>query len=631
MSRRITMLSAVLTAASLMSSVHAAPPLWTWESGTQEGWGSTAEIDVNWTTNPVWTDKARTSFGATDGNVAYAFKTPATAGFGFDECTLLQASNITGIDPTQALRWDTFKANNLYFADITVAGERTAPLDPANAHFSGFYPAFNGPSQAGGFIDSYNNPSDGETGASGQYQIAFSTEYYVGPRTRTLTWDYANAGYNFNALTPTDTDQNYTFLLWANNNNHAAQVQAAIDNIRLYRARATDPTWTGGASGTWTAAGSWANGSPNAVGAIGVLKYTGGLPAVAISLDSSKTVGSLIINGAARNPLGTPIGNASGNPFPTPTIYTINAVGGATLTVDNGTAEGSIVATTAGNAINAPVNFNSNAVIDLTADVRTGNQDGVPSLTGASLAINGNVSIAAAKMLRTTSVGALTLNGNVIGGAGSALHIGGGTTALSGTGHRIAVSDLGVATSAQLDIGTGSATVDYTGTTPFANLYGAVVSGYAAGAQNGKGIVTSAAGRTVGIIEASSVTLPGNLFLGQTVDATTVLIRSTYAGDFDLSGLVEFADLVVLAQNYQGGTSFVWRQGDTNFDGQVNFADLVSLAQNYQKPLTLEELGALGSDVAADWALAQSLVPEPTTLVCLAGVSALTLRRRRDR
>jgi glucose/arabinose dehydrogenase len=58
-----------------------------------------------------------------------------------------------------------------------------------------------------------------------------------------------------------------------------------------------------------------------------------------------------------------------------------------------------------------------------------------------------------------------------------------------------------------------------------------------------------------------------------------------YAGDANHDRKVDFADLVVLAQNYNttGGKTFP--EGDFNYDGNVNFVDLVILAQRYNQTL----------------------------------------------
>jgi hypothetical protein len=52
-------------------------------------------------------------------------------------------------------------------------------------------------------------------------------------------------------------------------------------------------------------------------------------------------------------------------------------------------------------------------------------------------------------------------------------------------------------------------------------------------------------------------------------------------GDANLDGKVDFADLLILAQNYGSTTNVGWRQGDFNGDGKVTFADLLVLAQHY--------------------------------------------------
>lgn len=108
-------------------------------------------------------------------------------------------------------------------------------------------------------------------------------------------------------------------------------------------------------------------------------------------------------------------------------------------------------------------------------------------------------------------------------------------------------------------------------------------------------------------------------------------------GDANADASVNFADLVTLAQNYnKSGFAISWSEGDFNYDNAVNFADLVALAQNYNSTgaqLTDAQVASLGSTYgnafAADWAAAQSLVPEPTTLAILAAPAMLLRRRRR--
>ena len=56
-------------------------------------------------------------------------------------------------------------------------------------------------------------------------------------------------------------------------------------------------------------------------------------------------------------------------------------------------------------------------------------------------------------------------------------------------------------------------------------------------------------------------------------------------GDFNGDGKVDFADLLILAQNY-GKSGVQPNQGDANGDGKVDFSDLLILAQNYGKHKT---------------------------------------------
>jgi autotransporter-associated beta strand protein len=172
-----------------------------------------------------------------------------------------------------------------------------------------------------------------------------------------------------------------------------------------------------------------------------------------------------------------------------------------------------------------------------------------------------------------------------------------------------------------------------------------VIAGRNGGGWTGAGITSSAAaadaaaGRAtaVGYAEASNLlNLSAGqtaVWMGRTVDHTSVLMRYTLAGDANLDGAVDFADLVRLAQNYDrtlSGTAAEdwWYHGDFTYDGIVGFADLVTLAQNYEASLAAS---AAPAGLANQWAAAVAAVPEPGGAGAVLGgvVAALGWRRRR--
>ena len=95
------------------------------------------------------------------------------------------------------------------------------------------------------------------------------------------------------------------------------------------------------------------------------------------------------------------------------------------------------------------------------------------------------------------------------------------------------------------------------------------------------------------------------------VQAWVVDVRQTFLGDADLSGSVEFADFLILSNNF--GQAGSWGNGDFDNNGTVEFADFLALAENF---------GEVSDRLAA--------VPEPTskTLLVAALFCVLFIRRR---
>lgn len=193
MTRRTCALLAAVTAAT-GSNFAFGVTQWSFEDGTTQQWQDSF--------NTPWTNKVVSPFGATDGNLAYSFKAPPGFTFGGEANTRPAGGDIT---PVEAARWDAFVASNLLLADISIAGTDApvgTPGDTLRAQYVAMWPAFNGRGPASGlpsldgngqktytFIGSYDRPVDPESGASAQYQLAFSPGYYAGVKTHTLAWD----------------------------------------------------------------------------------------------------------------------------------------------------------------------------------------------------------------------------------------------------------------------------------------------------------------------------------------------------------------------------------------------------------------------------------------------------------
>lgn len=187
--------------------------------------------------------------------------------------------------------------------------------------------------------------------------------------------------------------------------------------------------------------------------------------------------------------------------------------------------------------------------------------------------------------------GGLTLNGSgddtlTITGAPAAkfaaLNLGAAATLTLTPGGKVLMTNaLTIGSQAKLDITDNGLVLGYMNATILPAVQSQLTSGQ---------IMSSALNATtaIGYGEATQVLgipNPGTgQFMGQTVNANSVLLRYTLLGDADLDGQVNFSDLVRLAQNY-GGTGKSWPLGDFNNDSTVDFADLVKLAQNYNAPL----------------------------------------------
>ncbi|HEY7089164.1 MAG TPA: hypothetical protein VH518_13800 [Tepidisphaeraceae bacterium] len=134
-------------------------------------------------------------------------------------------------------------------------------------------------------------------------------------------------------------------------------------------------------------------------------------------------------------------------------------------------------------------------------------------------------------------------------------------------------------------------------------------------------------------------------FDGQSIDATTVLIKYTYFGDADLDGDVDGVDIGKWAVSFTGelggAGSKVWTQGDWDYDGDVDGVDAGLWAQEFTGELGGGGLGSIVIDaplspqaVGVLRNLGVTVVPEPIAEACAAAFIAWragTARRTRRR
>jgi hypothetical protein len=305
-------------------------------------------------------------------------------------------------------------------------------------------------------------------------------------------------------------------------------------------------------------------------------------------------------------------------------LRTINFTGGGPYTLGgsgtlNFSASAAFNVRAGSHTINTPINLSD----DLEASVRSGS-----TLTLSSMNANGF-------SLLKAGAGTLALTNARF----NKLEVVGGTVKIapSGTlGSVSKISALDISSNGTLDLTNNDMVIDYSGVSPlgtwsegtYTGILGAIRSGRNGGAWNGKGIITSQSSAvgapprtTLGVAEASSLLgLSGNAtttWRGQTVDATSLLIKYTYAGDANLDERIDADDYFVIDRNYnKSGVVFGYENGDFDYSGTIDSDDYFIIDATF---------GALGSPMIGGAAA----VPEPAgVLVVAAGLGTLLMRRR---
>jgi len=259
---------------------------------------------------------------------------------------------------------------------------------------------------------------------------------------------------------------------------------------------------------------------------------------------------------------------------------------------------------------------------------------GVIELTGANN-YTGGTNVSSGRLLieptsPTTSAlptGALSISGGTVQLADNV------TAGAALAASNVNLTSLSIIGNGTLDIGNNHIIIDYgNGADPIASIAAWVNDGYAHGAWNGSGIIsTSAQGNPsygIGYADAADPGNPAGLAAGQ------IEVMYTLLGDANLDGKVNGADFTLMATHFNDAVTDGWDEGDFNYSGTVNGDDFVLLADNFnqfasQSAVSALDLAALDSFAAAN-GIHLANVPEPAIAgsIGMLGLGVLIRRRR---
>ncbi len=419
-------------------------------------------------------------------------------------------------------------------------------------------------------------------------------------------------GYNFETLTPfivTRTGDS-TYSASFHGNQWTGVTAGAIDSIRVFNFQAGDfsdvfsnnlgisakPTaWTASGGGTWSDAGNWDAGTPDAAGASAVF---GASPAGAhvVNVDGSRTVQTVL--------------------FSSPSSYTLSGTGSLTMA---GTATTSLISATAGShTISVPVTLtHDSSAVDAAADasLSIASLSGSGTLTktglgvvhvdalsvGSLSVVGGTMSLHSDSLPRVGPATVSVINNLYIGSTGGAL----GTRVYNST-LDIGTTDLVVRLTSLAEVSDAAR-----GGQNGATLFGGAGLTSSVAAADANGLLRYAVGVIQNDIGGSTVY---DTFDGVSVGLTDVLVKFTYFGDADLNGVVDDTDFFLINNGYGNGLTG-WVNGDFDYSGTVDDTDFFLINNAY---------GLQGSALRAGGA-----VPEPTGMGVLALAGGMLLGRRR--
>jgi len=177
---------------------------------------------------------------------------------------------------------------------------------------------------------------------------------------------------------------------------------------------------------------------------------------------------------------------------------------------------------------------------------------------------------------------------------------GGATLTVAQNGARVLrTGPITIGGTSKLNLNDNDLIVDYTGASAlgswngsaYTGVTGLIARGYNFSAWDGSGLVTTMTDAHSGLTtlapaEAADVLgITGNqtsVWHGQVLDATTVIVKYTYAGDVNLDGLVDASDYGTIDNYYQFPGTTGYTNGDFNFDGVIDAGDYGLIDNSFQ-------------------------------------------------
>ncbi len=303
---------------------------------------------------------------------------------------------------------------------------------------------------------------------------------------------------------------------------------------------------------------------------------------------------------------------------------TLQAINGGTLDFESGSV-----------SIACPTLVNGSALFNASAQYASS----ITGLGSVSIGPSGCLTSDAITVSTLTISGAATIRNNLLANSSA------GTSVVNAL---LIATDSANHFTGSLDLTDNALILESTNTadkaTKIAFLQSAIQSGFngTAGTWTGTGITSStlAADAAAGTNNSFHTTLaivdngayPPNtgftVFAGEPVDANSIILVRALVGDANLDGTVNNTDLVALLTHF-GETGQTQATGDYNGDGSVNNTDLVALLTDYGQTLPGGEGLVPSTDGASALGGSPEPVPEPGSLLLIAGAAVWMLRPRR--